>query len=523
MIKDLNPSCEYKHCKSFFQINFSTMKWMKSIALPVPISSYSISDDVRFVNQKGDIKQKTLINVENYLFYKTKKDKLKWIDFENAIIEQFHHQKYGHAIRLIKCFDVVEIFCDAQSWFKYIKRFTIQSDFNSNYILRKRIGRGQFSEVFKAKNKQDGNEYAIKIYQKSNLFDEVDRAAIQKQISVLRRLQSDFTIKFYEVFESTDQVFVVQELLMGGNLMDYIIRENFFSEDQAAKLIFRLVKAVNYIHSKNIIHRDIKPENLIFRFQDNVETLCIKKFQLADFYNPDVNYHYICCGTPGFIAPEILLNQNYDQKVDVFSIGVTLYILMTGQMPFEGDFEKRLEQNVEGLVDFSMINLSILGMNFIKTTLQPNPEERLSSHQCLNHQWFVQEQLAKINQMQLKKPIQLQNQFIVRRMKQAKTLTFSPSSPRSQVSIQSPRNHNLQQEQKKQPPILVGSQTEKLIGPHSSSKSIHFEQIQTQPTDDDDQNQDFSNLKSARKKTQSFVIKSTSTLKNFHVLKSKFK
>jgi len=65
---------------------------------------------------------------------------------------------------------------------------------------------------------------------------------------------------------------------MGGNLMDYIIRENFFSEDQAAKLIFRLVKAVNYIHSKNIIHRDIKPENLIFRLQDNVESLCIKKF-----------------------------------------------------------------------------------------------------------------------------------------------------------------------------------------------------------------------------------------------------
>lgn len=65
---------------------------------------------------------------------------------------------------------------------------------------------------------------------------------------------------------------------MGGNLMDYIIRENFFSEDHAAKLIFRLVKAVNYIHSKNIIHRDIKPENLIFRFQDNIETLCLKKF-----------------------------------------------------------------------------------------------------------------------------------------------------------------------------------------------------------------------------------------------------
>lgn len=67
------------------------------------------------------------------------------------------------------------------------------------------------------------------------------------------------------MFENSDSIFVVLELLMGGNLMDYIIRENFFSEDQAAKVIFRLVKAVNYIHSKNMIHRDLKPENIVFR------------------------------------------------------------------------------------------------------------------------------------------------------------------------------------------------------------------------------------------------------------------
>ncbi|CAD8176336.1 unnamed protein product [Paramecium pentaurelia] len=527
MIKDLNPSSEYKHSKSFFQITYSTMQWSKS-PIPIAITNQIISDEVKFINQQGVVRSKTLKSVENYLFYETKKGKTKWIDIENAIIELFYHPKFGSALRLIKCFDVVEIFCDAKSWLGYLKRFTVQCDFNATYIVKKKIGRGQFSDVYKGINKYDGNEYAVKIYQKQSLIDEIDRAALLKRTSIHRRLQSEFALKLYEIFENSEQLIVVLELITGGNLMDYITRENCFLEDQAAKIIFRLVKTISYLHSKNIIYRDLKPDNIAFRIADNIETLCIMKFQLADFYDPETNYDYVCCGTPGFIAPEILLHQNYDLKVDVFSIGVILYILMTGTPPFDGD--TRLQQNIESDVDFSSINLSPLGLDFIVGTLQPNPEERLTSHQCLNHQWFIQEQLAKLKQMQMKKPTLFQNQQIARRIKQSKTLTLSTSSPRSQLSIQSPRNHNLQQSQN-YPSKLTQFNTEKLIGPSFSSKDIiQFEKIQTQ-IPDHDQNQEQNNQKASiqsqirlqRKKTQSFVIKSNSTAKQFNIIKSKLK
>ncbi|CAD8157376.1 unnamed protein product [Paramecium octaurelia] len=527
MIKDLNPSSEYKHSKSFFQIAYSTMQWTKS-PIPIATTNQIISDEVKLINQQGVVRSKTLRSVENYLFYETKTGKTKWIDIENAIIELFYHSKYGSGLRLIKCFDVVEIYCDAKSWLSYLKRFTIQCDFNATYLIKKKIGKGQFSDVYKCMNKYDGNEYAVKIYNKQSFIYETDRAALLKRTSVHRRLQSEFALKFYEIFENSEQVIIVLELINGGSLMDYIARNNCFQEDQAAKIIFRLVKTISYLHSKNIIHRDIKPENIGFRILDNVETLYLIKFQLADFYDPETNYDYVYCGTPDFVAPEILLHHNQDLKVDVFSIGVILYILMTGTTSFDGD--TRLQQNVEGDVDFSSINLSPLGLDFLTGTFQPNPEERYTSHQCLNHQWFIQEQLAKLQQAQMRKPNLFQNQQIARRIKQSKTLTFSTSSPRSPLSIQSPRNPDLQQNQKS-PFKLTQYNTEKSIGPSVHTKDLTSnEKLQTQ-IHDDNQNQEQNNLKAsiysqARlsiKKTQSFVIKSNSSAKQLNIIKSKQK
>ncbi|CAD8181781.1 unnamed protein product [Paramecium octaurelia] len=529
MIKDLNPSCEYKHSKSFFQISYSTMQWSKS-PIPISITNQTISDEVKFVNQQAVVKSKTLTSVANYLFYQTKKGRTKWIDIENAIIELFYHPKFGSALRLIKCFDVIEIFCDAKSWLGYLKSYTIQCDFDATYYIKKIIGKGQLSQVFKAVNKYDGNEYAVKIYQKKSFIDEAYRVALIKRTSIHRRVQSEFAIKFYEIFENSEQVFIILELIKSCNLMDFIAKEICFPEDRAAKIIFRLVKTICYLHSKNIIYRDLKPDNIVFRIDDNIETLCLRKFSFADFYDSESNYDSICSDTPGFIAPEILHHQNYDLKVDVFSIGVILYILTTGTLPFEGNSDTRLQQNAEGEVDLSSLNLSPLGLDFITGTFQPNPDERLTSHQCLNHQWFVQEQLAKLMQLQMKKQASFSNRHINRRIKQSKTLTFSPSSPRSQVSIQSPRNLNLQQNQDF-PLKIPQYHTEKLIGPSYSSKNINqYEKFQTQ-SPDDDKNQDDGSLKAAfqrqmrssKKKTESFVIKSNSTVKQFNATKSKFK
>lgn len=115
----------------------------------------------------------------------------------------------------------------------------------------------------------------------------------------------------------------------------------------------QLVHGLSFIHSQGIIHRDIKPENIILRSQDSLDDLVISDFGLADFYNFEGNYLYRQCGTPGYAAPEILLGLPYDFKVDVYSLGVLFYTLVTGKRPFYGKSPDQIFQsNEKGEISF---------------------------------------------------------------------------------------------------------------------------------------------------------------------------
>ena len=143
----------------------------------------------------------------------------------------------------------------------------------------------------------------------------------------MRRLAHESIIKLDGVYEGDNHVYLVLELLHGGELFDRIVKRGQYSERDACTLMKKLLSALEFMHSKGIMHRDIKPENLILKDVENDWNVKIADFGLATFINPNHDYLFKRCGTPGYVAPEVLADQKYDQKVDVFSCGVILYIL----------------------------------------------------------------------------------------------------------------------------------------------------------------------------------------------------
>ena len=141
----------------------------------------------------------------------------------------------------------------------------------------------------------------------------------------MRILDHPNIITLYEIYEGDYHIYLVCELLKGGELFERIIKNGHYSEKDACLIIAQLLNALEYIHMKGVMHRDIKPENLILKNEEGFDVK-LADFGLADFVNRK-NLFYKRCGTPGYVAPEILNDEDYDTKVDIFSTGVILYIM----------------------------------------------------------------------------------------------------------------------------------------------------------------------------------------------------
>ena len=170
---------------------------------------------------------------------------------------------------------------------------------------------------------------------------------------------------------------MVHELLRGGELYDNLKRIPPLSEEKAAKIINELLNSIEYIHNLGILHRDLKPENIILREKGQLEDLVIADFGLAEYYRKDGKYLFTRCGTPGYVAPEVLQDKVYDFKVDVYSIGILLYILIVGKSPFKWQtYDDVVYLNYKGEIDYSDLKLSPEIVDLFKLMLEPNPLKR---------------------------------------------------------------------------------------------------------------------------------------------------
>lgn len=198
-------------------------------------------------------------------------------------------------------------------------------------------------------------------------------------------------IKLYEVYEGEYHIYLVMELLNGGELFDRIMNKGHYEERDAAILISKLISALVYLHSMNIMHRDIKPENLILKDENGFD-LKLADFGLAEFVNQQTHL-FKRCGTPGYVAPEILEDLPYDTKVDVFSAGVILYILLTGCSPFYGDtYNEILVKNKKCQVNYELEELKVKvsedAIDLLRLMLEKDPLKRITARECLKHPWI---------------------------------------------------------------------------------------------------------------------------------------
>ena len=160
-------------------------------------------------------------------------------------------------------------------------------------------------------------------------------------------------IKLYEVYENEDIVFVIMELLKGGELFKKLQGRGIFNEEYCAKIMANLIDAMGYVHTKKVLHRDIKPENLILRSNEDESDIVVADFGLSDFYDPKGDYMFKRCGTPGYVAPEVLADKIYDYKVDSFSCGVIMFIILTGSSPFKGkSYDEIVLKNYNCEIDY---------------------------------------------------------------------------------------------------------------------------------------------------------------------------
>jgi len=193
-----------------------------------------------------------------------------------------------------------------------------------------------------------------------------------------------------KIFETPKWLYLVTELATGGELFDSIVARGFYSEKDAARVTAQMASACRYLHSKGIVHRDLKPENLLLSDKTNTAIVKLADFGLSKITDASAVMQ-TACGTPGYVAPEILLGEGYNQEVDEWSIGVILYILLVGFPPFWGDNNQVLfEKIMAGKYSFPSPywdKISNDAKDLVKHLLVVDPKQRYTTQQILDHPW----------------------------------------------------------------------------------------------------------------------------------------
>lgn len=261
----------------------------------------------------------------------------------------------------------------------------------AKYDIKALIGRGSFSRVVRVEHKSTRQPYAIKIIE--TRYRE-GREVCESELCVLRRVRHTNIIQLMEVFETAERVYMVMELATGGELFDRIIARGSFTERDATRVLQMVLDGVKYLHTLGITHRDLKPENLLYYHPGADSKIIITDFGLASSRKKgDECLMKTTCGTPEYIAPEILVRKPYTNAVDMWALGVISYILLSGTMPFEDDNRMRLyRQILKGKYSFTgepWPSVSNLAKDFVERILTVDPAQRLSAGQALKHPWIV--------------------------------------------------------------------------------------------------------------------------------------
>ncbi|XP_014115335.1 PREDICTED: serine/threonine-protein kinase SIK2 isoform X2 [Pseudopodoces humilis] len=255
------------------------------------------------------------------------------------------------------------------------------------YDIEGTLGKGNFAVVKLARHRITRSEVAIKIIDKSQL-DAVNLEKIYREVQIMKMLDHPHIIKLYQVMETKSMLYLVTEFAKNGEIFDYLASHGRLSEPEARRKFWQILSAVEYCHGRKIVHRDLKAENLLL---DNNMNIKIADFGFGNFYKsgePLTTW----CGSPPYAAPEVFEGQQYEgPQLDIWSMGVVLYVLVCGALPFDGPTLPILRQRVlEGRFRIPYF-MSEECEHLIRRMLVLDPSKRLSIAQIKEHKWMLVE------------------------------------------------------------------------------------------------------------------------------------
>uniref|UniRef100_A0A8D2MN61 non-specific serine/threonine protein kinase n=1 Tax=Zonotrichia albicollis TaxID=44394 RepID=A0A8D2MN61_ZONAL len=302
------------------------------------------------------------------------------------------------------------------------RRHAIKSrtDVEKHYEIGRTIGDGNFAVVKECRHCDSNQIYAMKIVDKSKLMGKEDM--MESEILIIRSLSHPNIVSLIEVYETEAEIYLILEYVPGGDLFDAIIESVKFTEHDAAVMITDLCEALVYIHSKNIVHRDLKPENLLVQHNaDKSTTLKLADFGLAKQVTKPI---FTVCGTPTYVAPEILAEKGYGLEVDMWAAGVILYILLCGFPPFRSqdrDQEELFQIIQLGHYEFLSPywdNISAAAKDLITRLLIVDPQKRYTARQVLQHPWIRTAGKTNSRNLQREVTINIERHFRAQRRKE---------------------------------------------------------------------------------------------------------
>jgi len=367
-------------------------------------SALTYSDYIYKITENNNFKKYylCLVGKDIYYYKSDKKEELQGMHNltgcfvkEKDVIEVEGNSLYGFSIVFSN--KIRSYYCSSkknlEDWISTLRAAIGYQHFSDFYEMKNDLGEGKFGLVKLGIHKKTGEKVAIKIIKK-DAMDNKDLELVRSEIDIMKLCKHHNVVRLLDHFENSEFIFIVMEYLSGGNLSDYFHKKKYnFTENEAALVISQICHGIDYLHKYGVVHRDLKPENIMMSKKDSLENIRVMDFGLSKIMGP-LEKAADGFGTLSFVAPEVLIRKPYNKEVDIWSIGVSLYYMLTGTLPF--DDENDNEEVIAKKIVFSKLQFydkkwkkfSELCMDFIEKCLVKEPEKRAKTEDLLKHQWI---------------------------------------------------------------------------------------------------------------------------------------
>jgi len=261
------------------------------------------------------------------------------------------------------------------------------------YQIGKLIGTGTFGEVREVKDRRTKQKFALKTIDKSKL-DAHQMKYLEGECEVLKRIDGHTNIvKLHEIWDAPKKLHIVMELVSGGQLLERLASKGLYSEGVTAQCFRSILEAISHCHSLGVVHRDLKPENILLSDNSDSAEVKVADFGLAKLYDDETTMMMTQCGTPEFVAPEVMAGNGYTKECDIWSLGVMSYIMLCGYLPFNGSNVTELFAAIAGSElefppeEWDMV--STQAKDCVRQMLQKKASARPAAATLLRHPWLA--------------------------------------------------------------------------------------------------------------------------------------